>query len=400
MNAPFSALEAKPEDALLKIMAAYREDPRPEKIDLGVGVYRDANGDTPVLRAVRAAERRLAENADTKSYEGLFGNKAFCAAVERLVFGANDGAGRRVASASCGGSGAVCLALSLVKRARSDATAWISDPTWPNHPHIARSVGLNVATYAYRRGESGVDVDAILDALRDARAGDAFVVQGPCHNPTGSDFGVDAWRALADACETRGLVMVIDTAYHGLGVSLEDDAAGVAAAFERTGTAMLTYSCSKNFGLYRDRSGCLIVQAPDAGQASAIASTIADVNRAMISMPPAHGPAIVETILADEALRADWVGELSEMRERIRAVRRRFAGALAARTNDGALARIADEAGMFALLPFGQGAAARLRAERAVYAPDSGRVNLAGMREDNAEEVAALIAPALRSAAA
>jgi len=388
-----SALSALPPDPLLNLMAQFRADTRPEKVDLGVGVYKDADGKTPIMSAVFAAEHRLHASSDTKVYEGPRGNAEFGAAVERLVYGETGG---REAFATPGGCGALGLAMGLVRVQKETASVWMSAPSWPNHPHVATAAGLAVRDYPFLR-EGRADVETALAALKDAEPGDALLLQGPCHNPTGADFDLDAWDALAAFAAERGLLPVVDIAYHGLGDGLDADIAGVRRFLAGVPDALVTYSCSKNFGLYRDRSGCLLVQGETPAAVDAAATHAASIARATYSMPPAHGAAIVATILGDDELGADWRRELDEMRARIAGLRAAFADALARHGAEHAGAALAGQKGMFSVLPLPPGGAEVLRAERAIFLHASGRINVAGLPETRIDAVAEAIARAITS---
>ncbi len=392
----FSSIAALPPDALLGVMAAYRADTRDDKVDLSVGVYKDATGVTPVLAAVRAAEARLLETQTTKVYEGPRGNVEFCAGVEDLVFGdRRDLLGDRVVSFTTpGGCGALFLAIGLGLRAKPDATVFISAPSWPNHNHVAKSLGARVASYPYEAGADGAaNIDPILEGLAAAKPGDVLLVQGPCHNPTGIDLTTDGWRKLAAMATEKGLTPVIDVAYHGFGASLDEDLNGVSAFLEQTPNAIVTYSTSKNFGLYRDRNGCVLAQTETAETAAAIASNFADIARASYSMPPAHGAAIVSTILSDPELKAQWIGEVDAIRARLLSLRGAFADALAAHGAEAAAAGVRSQHGMFSQLKLADGAADALRKNNALYFPGSGRLNIAGLPEPDIDRIAALMAP-------
>ncbi len=392
-NDAFGALNVLPSDPLLGIMAAFRADDRADKVDLGVGVYKNDAGVTPVMAAVREAERRLVEAQTTKVYEGLRGNVAFCDRMAPFILGDAMADDRLSTAATPGGSGAVLIALHLAKRAGA-TRAWVSNPSWPNHRHMAETTGLAATYYRYRAIEGGgVDFTAMTDDLAGAAAGDLVILQGPCHNPTGLDLSLEQWSALAELCVARGLVPLVDTAYHGLGDPLEEDLVGVRAFIAAVPTAVMSYSCSKNFGLYRERAGLVLVRSASAQAATVAASHIGDIARAHYSMPPAHGPAIVETILGEPTLERQWREELDVMRARIQELREKLAQALAARTNYGDFSALASGRGMFAMLPMQDGASARLSEDSAVYMPASGRINIAGLKASDVERVADILAP-------
>lgn len=381
-----ATLTPRPADALLGLMAAYRADPRPDKVDLGVGVYRTDDGMTPIMQAVAKAEAILAEEGTTKIYEGPQGNPAFCAEVTDLVYG--EVKTPMTAFSAPGGCGALALAMMLIKRATPDATAWVSRPTWPNHKHIAATAGLKIDSYAYAApADPGVDFEAMRDSLAQAKPGDCVVIQGPCHNPTGIDLTAAQWVDLAETVTSRGVIPLVDIAYHGFASSLEDDIAGVRTFLDLIPEALVAYSCSKNFGLYRDRCGALLAQAATDDAVEAVRTHIADIARATYSMPPAHGPAIVATILQSAPLKATWMAELDEMRGRMMQFRADLAAALHPRSNGYDPQVLTRQTGMFSQLPFGEGGVDALR-EGGIYIPGSGRINIAGLTADGIPNVA------------
>lgn len=367
-------LAAQPADALLALIDSFRNDPRPGKIDLGVGVYRDLEGRTPVLRSVKAAERRLLDEQQSKSYLGPEGDVGFVEALKPLVFGSR-GLGERLSGLQTpGGTGALRLAAELIALATPEARIWVGQPTWPNHLPILRAAGLQVAGYAHLSADAPApSFETLLAALEQARPGDVALLHGCCHNPTGVDFSLAQWRSLANLMERRGVLPLIDLAYQGLGEGLEEDAAGARLVLDIVGEGLVAYSCDKNFGLYRDRVGALFAISRSGEQAQIVHSNLLALARANWSMPPDHGAAIVRIILEDAGLATDWRGELAVMRQRIREIRTLLAQA------DPALAPLASQHGMFAMLPIPPRDITRLRAEHGVYMPASGRINLAGL---------------------
>ena len=391
----FDRLSVPKPDAILQIMALYREDPRPAKVDLGVGVYKDDTGNTPVMRAVRAAERRLADSQTTKTYTALVGDPVFHAAMADLLLAGTVPAARLAAAAATGGTGAVRLALELVQRAHPGATIWISDPTWPNHPLLAQACGLAWKPYRYLDAETGaLDRDGMWADLAQARPGDVVLLHGCCHNPTGVDLTLDDWHRMGRFLTERGLTGFVDIAYQGFGEGLDADAAGLrhlAATQERL---IVAASSAKNFGLYRDRAGVALIVLPEAEKA-AVQATLAGLNRASISFPPDHAGRIVSTILTDPALRADWEAELAEMRVRVNALRRALAEALRDLTHSDRFGYLADQRGMFSLLGGTDAQIARIREEFGVYIVNGGRINMAGLTESSIPQVARAIASVL-----
>lgn len=396
-----SGLRATPPDGLLATMTAFRNDDRPNKVDLGVGVYRDARGRTPLMEAVRLAEIALANEAHSKTYEGPHGNSGFCDLIEALVLGDAHTAlvDRTVSFATPGGCGALALAMALVARCADKPRLWLSRPHWPNHPFMARASGLAVREYRYCSDEDlGVDGDATLDDLSKVRPGDVILLQGPCHNPTGADISTDLAIAIGDIAQRSGAIVLIDIAYHGLGQSLDDDLSTVRALSSTLPEMLISYSCSKNFGLYRERTGCLIAIGEDTRSRDGLASNIADLSRASYAMPPAHGAAIVERVLNDENLRSTWRKELADMRGRLSNLRHAFSKHLIEQTGDSRFETLALQSGMFSILPMVDGGVATLADRQAVYIAPDGRVNIAGLQMDTATDVAIRLAPYLKKA--
>ena len=370
----FGALAAQPADALLALIGAFRSDLRADKIDVGVGVYRDLEGRTPVLRAVKEAERRLVESQPSKGYLGPEGDVGYFDALKPIIFGEFDFDERLSGLQTPGGTGALRLAAELIARARPGARIWVGNPTWPNHPPILKAAGLVVADYEhFDVVTQTLTIDRMLDALSDAAPGDVALLHGCCHNPTGADLDVDQWTAVATLLRDRGVLPLIDLAYQGLGTGLEEDALGTRIMLDIVGEGLVAHSCDKNFGLYRERIGALYALSESSEQSNIVQSNLLSLTRANWSMPPDHGAAIVRVILEDAALNADWRTELAEMRDRIQQIRDLLAQA------DPALAPLANQRGMFSALPLSVGDVARLREMHGIYMPSSGRINLAGL---------------------
>ena len=370
----FGALAAQPADALLALIGAFRSDLRADKIDVGVGVYRDLEGRTPVLRAVKEAERRLVEGQPSKGYLGPEGDVGYFDALKPIIFGEFDFDERLSGLQTPGGTGALRLAAELIARARPGARIWVGNPTWPNHPPILKAAGLVVADYEhFDVVTQTLTIDRMLDALSDAAPGDVALLHGCCHNPTGADLDVDQWTAVATLLRDRGVLPLIDLAYQGLGTGLEEDALGTRIMLDIVGEGLVAHSCDKNFGLYRERVGALYALSASSEQSHIVQSNLLSLTRANWSMPPDHGAAIVRVILEDAALNADWRTELAEMRDRIQQIRDLLAQA------DPALAPLANQRGMFSALPLSVGDVARLREMHGIYMPSSGRINLAGL---------------------
>jgi aspartate/tyrosine/aromatic aminotransferase len=387
----FDSLRAQPADPLLAIIGLVRADPRPEKIDLGVGVYKDAAGTTPILRAVKAAEKILLETQETKSYLGSEGDMRFVALMKELAFGPERAKDDRIVGLQTpGGCGALKLGAELVKATGSGARIFVGQPTWPNHVPLIGSSGVPFVDYQYYdKAAKRVTFDRMVGALEDARAGDLVLVHGCCHNPTGADLALDEWRALAEIVSNRGLVPFVDLAYQGLGNGLEKDAEGMRLVVDAAEQALVAHSNDKNFGLYRERTGSLFVKGKDSDQARILFGNLMVMARTSWSMPPDHGAAIVRTVLDTPALAADWHVELTEMCARIRGLR----GTLAA--YDERLAFIGGQNGMFSMLPISPDAVEALREEDAIYMAGSGRFNVAGLSDHNVERFAAAVAKRL-----
>lgn len=368
----FAALKPEPADPLLSLIAAFAADPRADKIDLGVGVYRDDSGVTPVMRAVKAAERMLVETQPTKSYLGPEGDLEFVERLKPIIFGEALGE-RCVGVQTPGGTGALRLAADMI--AMTGARIWLGVPTWPNHQPVFAAAGVPVQTFRhFDSATQRLAFDDMMHALAGAAAGDVVVLHGCCHNPTGIDLDAAQWSAVAAVMSERGLMPLIDIAYQGLGRGLDADAAGLRAVVLRCGEALIAYSCDKNFGLYRERTGALYAVAANGAAAQIVLSNMATRARETWSMPPDHGAAVVRTILASEPLRADWHAELNDMRARIADIRETLSA------EDSALTFLRDQQGMFCVLPLTVPAIARLKSEHGIYMAGSGRVNLAGLR--------------------
>ncbi|AWK88161.1 amino acid aminotransferase [Azospirillum thermophilum] len=386
----FDALSRQPDDALLALIGLYNQDSRPGKVDLGVGVYRDEAGRTPVFRAVKAAERLLLESQDSKAYIGLEGDTLYLERLWNLVGGA---AGRRVVAAGVqtpGGSGALRLAADLLLRGGCRRIL-VGTPTWPNHVGIFGAAGLTVSSHPFfdAAGQT-VLFDRMVEALEAAGPGDAALLHGSCHNPTGAPLSADQWAVLAATLEKRGVLPLVDLAYQGFGRGLEEDAAGLRHLIAAVPETLVAVSSSKSFGLYRERTGAIFAVSASADAAALARSNLMALARTSYSMPPDHGAAVVRTILGDEALTRDWREELEGMRARIVGLRRALAAGLAPVWP--ALSAIEGQEGMFSLLPLTEAEVLRLRAEHAIYMPTSGRINIAGLKTADVAEVVARFA--------
>ncbi len=392
----FETLKAEREDPILALMMACRSDARAGKIDLGVGVYRDADGRTPVMRAVKAAEQRILERQETKSYLALTGDPAFSEAVRRLVLADTVPASRVAAAATPGGTGAVRLALDAVRRAAPDATVWLPDPTWPNHAAIADQAGLRRRTYRYYDAASGaVDLDGLLADLTELRRDDVVVLHGCCHNPTGADPDAAGWDAIAEAIGRAGAVPLVDLAYLGFGDGIDTDAAATRLLAGRLPVTLVAVSGSKSFGLYRDRAGTLLATTPTETVHDALQSVLSALNRAAYSFPPDHPGRVVTEILTVPLLEAEWRDELEAMRVRIVRLRGLLAAELRRATNSECFDSLVRQKGMFSRLPLPPEMVAALRERDAIYMVGDGRINLAGLSEAGVAPLAAAVANAV-----
>jgi aspartate aminotransferase len=388
----FEKLELLAPDAIIGIMALFRQDQDPRKVDLSVGVYQDERGHTPVMKSVKQAESEIIGAQTSKTYVGIAGNENFNREIEALLFGANHPALRdkRVATVqSPGGSGGLCVAGHLIHRAVPDATVWLSNPSWPNHLPLLRLAGLKLELYPYYdRAKHTIDFDAMVGCLEKLGKGDVVLIHGCCHNPCGADLSVDQWQTLAELCERHGIVPFVDLAYQGLSESLDADAFGVRLMAERLPEVVVVTSCSKNLGLYRERVGAVAIVSSDADRSKAVATNLANVARGIYSMPPDHGAAIAGRVLNDPKLRAQWIEELAQVRERINGLRGLLVAKLQERGVPGDFSFIANERGMFSFLGITKEQVVRLREEFHVYMLESSRINLAGINSANVDYVA------------
>ena len=381
------ALKPQAQDKILQLIQLYGQDPRTGKIDLGVGVYKDASGLTPVMRAVKAAEKRLWEVEVTKTYTGLAGDPAFSAAMIRLILGADVAA---AAVATPGGTGAVRQAFELIRMTSPGAVVWLSNPTWPNHPSILSYLGMKTAEYRYFDAATGaVDAVGMLADLGRAKPGDVVLLHGCCHNPTGANLSLTEWRAVCDQLVGQAVIPLVDLAYQGFGDGLEADAAPVrmiAAAFPEV---LIAASCSKNFGIYRERTGVLIAMG---GERGVVQGNLAWLNRQNFSFPPDHGARLVTMILADDDLRSDWMAELEEVRLNMLTLRQGLAEALRLATNSDRFDFVGTHRGMFSRLGLTEVQVVRLRDEFGIYMVGDSRINIAGLNAASVPVLAAAIA--------
>eukprot|EP01037_Dinobryon_pediforme_P015940 gene15940-16105_t len=376
------ALSPQPADALLGLIKLYNADPRPEKIDLGVGVYRTASGATPVFRAIKAAEARLLERQDSKSYLGPEGDMGFVRALIPYVFGAGFDAARVDGMQAPGGTGAVRLAIEVARRAGVRRIV-MGTPSWPNHAQIVAATGLELVPFGHMTAEGTADLAALEAVLATAGPGDAVMLHGCCHNPTGVDYTPAQWDVIAPMLAARGVLPLIDLAYQGLGEGMEADAYGLRAVLAAVPEALVAYSCDKNFGLYRDRVGAFYAVTGDAGALTRAMANGASIARAAWSMPPDHGAAAVRLVLEDADLTALWLAELDEMRDRMREVRDRLAAAQ--QVGPVPMAPLGIQNGLFSMLPLTGEQILALREAHGIYMAGSGRINIAGLTAGNIE---------------
>jgi aromatic-amino-acid transaminase len=389
----FETLKPTPPDKIIQLIDLYKADPRTDKVDLGVGVYKDANGNTPVMRAVKEAERRLLDEQKTKAYVGILGDLSFVEAMADLALGDAVPAERLSGAQTPGGTGAIRQLFELIKRANPGATVWHSDPTWPNHPAILGYLGMPARTYRYFDAETcEVDFEGMMADLADLKAGDVLLLHGCCHNPTGANLTLDQWREVTDFVVAGGAVPMIDLAYQGFGDGLEPDVAGVRHMAGAVPEMMLAASCSKNFGLYRDRVGAAFVLAKNKETAGLARQNLGSLNRLNFSFPPDHGAKVVSIILNDPELKADWMAELEEMRLGMLDLRRGLAEALRRETNSDRFDFVAKHRGMFSLLSLAPEQVAAARDEFGIYMVGDSRINVAGLPKDGLEHLAKAIA--------
>ena len=381
----FDALKSLPPDSLLALIKAYQNDKRTGKLDLGVGVYRDDAGSTPVMEAVKSAERILLEAQDTKAYLGPEGDLGFVAALQPFVFGA--GAGGVTGLQTPGGSGALRLGAELLASARPGVRVWLGAPTWPNHAPVFQAAGATVCWYRYfDTSTQTVLFDEMMTSLGGAEPGDVVLLHACCHNPTGADLSPKQWSEVAKLVAARGLFPFIDFAYQGLGRSLDEDASGMRLVLNAVDEALVAYSCDKNFGLYRDRVGALFALARNSSRAAIIDSNMASLARVNWSMPPDHGAALARIILESKDLQHIWRDELVRMCARIIEVRQSLA------TLEPQLQFLANQRGLFSNLALTPAQIEVLRVKHGIYLAPSGRANLAGMRAADAGKLVAALA--------
>ncbi|VUD51972.1 Aspartate aminotransferase [Thalassocella blandensis] len=382
----FTHLEALPADPLLGIIERFAKDTNPQKIDLGVGVYKDINGQTPILSSVKQAEAQLLDQQNSKAYLGARGDIQFAELMSELAFGQHHPAlvAQRVAGLQTpGGCGALRVAAELLVRTKDEVTIWVSDPTWANHIPLLGSAGIQIKQYPYYDYDNkSIKFQQMLDVLQQIPEGDLVLLHACCHNPSGADLSQAQWQQVVDVLEARKIVPFIDMAYQGFGESLDDDAFGLRLVAERLPEAVFAVSCSKNFGLYRERVGVVGIITESASQVPPVISHLAQIVRGIYSMPPDHGAAIVRLILSQAELKQQWLQELQHMREQIQQTRESLVSIMSSLGHD-QFGFVAQEKGMFSFLGITPQQVHRLAEESAIYLVDSSRINVAGLNVKN-----------------
>ena len=386
-------LTAQPADKILELMQLFRDDPRADKIDLGVGVYKNAEGVTPVMSAIKAAEKQLWESETTKSYTGLAGDPAYSAALRSLILAQTVSDDRMASVATPGGTGAIRQGLELVKMAAPDATVWVSSPTWPNHLSILRYLGIKFVTYRYFDAQSKtVDFEGMQHDLQQAKTGDVVLLHGCCHNPTGANLNIAQWQQVADMLAKSGAIPFVDIAYQGFGDGLDKDASGTRLLASQLPEMLIAASCSKNFGIYRERAGLLTAISASAKQQPVTQGNMAFLNRQNFSFPPDHGARLVTMILNDPALRNDWQTELEHVRLGMLTLRQNLADELRQRTNSDRFDFVAEHRGMFSLIGATPEQVQTLRSKYGIYMVGDSRINIAGLNAQTVPILAQAIA--------
>ncbi|MFD1880833.1 aromatic amino acid transaminase [Paracoccus pacificus] len=387
-----SNLQPQSPDKILALMAEFRADPRAEKIDLGVGVYKDETGLTPVMRAVRKAEERILREETTKTYTALPGEPAYREAMARLILGDDLPVDRLATVASVGGTGALRVGIDLARMANPALRVWVSDPTWPNHVSILNYLGVETLTYRYFDAETrGVNFDGMIEDLRGAKPGDLVLLHGCCHNPTGANLNIAQWDEVAALLAETGATPLIDLAYQGFGDGLDADAAGTRLIASRLPEVLIAASCSKNFGIYRERTGILLAICPDSATRDLAQGAMAHLNRQTFSFPPDHGARIVTTILTDPELRRDWETELEEVRTGMLDLREQLVRELRERSGSDRFGFLAAHRGMFSRLGATPEQVETLKRDYGIYLVGDSRLNIAGLNKNTVPVLAQAI---------
>lgn len=385
----FTHLPAPVLDPILSLSVAFRNDPRPQKVDLGIGVYKNSLGETPIMRAVALAQDKVVAGQKTKSYVGLAGCEEFNQSMMQLVLGSTLDVERTIAIQTPGASGALRMLGDLMRVAQPDTTVWITDPSYVNHKPVMEAAGLKVRYYRYFSRETKmVNTEQMLADLAQAGTKDVVLLHGCCHNPTGADIDFSAWQAITELAQKNGFIPFVDIAYQGFGDGLEQDAQGLRYMAERMEEMLITTSCSKNFGLYRERTGAAIVIGKNQQEVTNARGKMLTLARSTYTMPPDHGAALVKTVLRDEQLTAIWKQELSEMQQRLLTLRKNLCNELRNQHNTRQFDFIESHRGMFTVLGFSAEQMGRLREEFAIYGVADGRINIAGLTEKDIPYVA------------
>ncbi len=391
-------LRPQPSDKIIEMIALFKQDTRKNKIDLGVGVYKNEEGQTPVMRAVKEAEARLHHNQDSKSYVALAGQVDFNNFMRELSLGDSISAEHVAAVQTPGGTGAIRQLYELIKLANPNAKIWVSDPSWPNHIAILKYLGMPHAEYTYfDRDICKVDFDGMLSSLEAVSADDVVILHGCCHNPTGANLTNDQWKEVAEFLKTRGAIPMVDIAYQGFGEGLDEDAQGLRILAKNSHELLVAQSCSKNFGLYRDRVGVAFAINKNPEQTKLTQANLNTLNRLNYSFPPDHGAALVCEIAKDPELIQDWKEELEAIRVEMLEKRMALAGALRLHTNSNRFDFIAEHRGMFSLTGIDSDLVLKLREEDAIYMVPDGRINIAGLQMQRIDELAKAIARVISS---
>jgi aromatic-amino-acid transaminase len=394
----FSRIPTVADDSILGLIQKFKDDPNPKKVDLGVGVYRNAKGETPIMRAVKLAEKQLIETETTKTYTDSHGAPEFGLIVTRLILGDDLGEQRAdqvSATQTPGGSGALRLAADLIAQEFPEKTMWVPAPTWPNHKDIFTGAGLKLDSYPYLSEGNSLDFPAMAAALRQIPEGDVVLLHACCHNPSGYDLSPGQWREVVAIIQEHKLLPLVDFAYQGFGDGLTEDAYGVRLLAAALDEMLVTYSSCKNFGIYVERPGCLLVLTENHQAMLKVRGRIATIARSIYSSPPGHGSAIVKTVLSSDELKSIWHDELGEMRNRIKAMRSRLVDSLKAYDLDQRFAHIGEQKGLFSYTGLTSSQVEYLQKKYSVYLIGSGRANIAGLAEHNVDYVSQAIADAV-----
>ena len=387
----FEKVQIAPPDPILGLTETFKTDPNPDKINLSVGVYKDASGRTPVLETVKEAEKRILEQEDSKGYLAMTGEPVYCAQVQNLLFGEGHEIinSKRAATAQCpGGTGALRVAGDYLNFVHPDAKIWLSNPTWANHNTIFAAAGLECKKYAYRDPKTnGLDFDAMYESIKKIPKGDVILLHGCCHNPTGIDPTPEQWAKIGDLLVAQGVLPLVDFAYQGLANGIEEDRTGLLELVKKVKQMLICSSFSKNFGLYRERTGALTIVADDTEQASTVMSQVKLRIRYNYSNPPSHGGQVAAVVLSDKDLKSKWIDEVATMRSRINEMRHLFVKTLKDKGVTQDFSSIIQQRGMFSFSGLTKEQVHQLRDKYSIYIVDSGRINVAGMTADNMDRL-------------